>query len=973
MDCRNCGNAIAAGAKHCNKCGAKQYDQHMLQPGTRQTYNQIPEARQAQMQNPGTQQPFMQMQGTQQPNNLRPATQQTQNPGMQQLGKHPEIQQTQSHNPEKQQLHEQHSGIVPVFPQKPEARQPDKQQVGVQQALSRNPEMQQPQRQNPEIKQSHTQPPVRQQTHTQPSGAQQPVNQHFGVPKAIEHPQTPQPPRAPQNYNKNLETKQGYERRPEIPQPTMQRLETQQPHNQRHESPQPFTQNPEAPQPHRQQPGTPQPHRQRPETQQPLRQHPETQQPLRQQLETQQPLRQQPETPQPLRQQPETPQPLRQRPETPQPLMQHLEAPQQLNQRPETLQPLVKNLETPQLNQRPEASQQLNQRPETSQPLMKNLETLNHQPETQQLFGQHPEVSQLQQRSEVQQPYNQRSETQQSHSHPETPKTYYQNPEMHHPGTVPTQTPQPYAGPNTYMPRVNPVTSDKRKMPTFAVGLVAGVMCIGLLLVVAVGLLGSAARRTIDDRDTDIVDRRNIENNALTDSNVLTPTQIFQNNVNGVFKIYAIYDSGNVHGVGSGFLVDAGGIAVTNHHVMAGATKALAILEDGREIDIIGYHSYDISNDLAVIQLDSDGQVFHYLTIGDSDAVQVGQDVYAIGSPLGDRNTFTAGYVSRFATEPIPFGIYSVEGLIQMTAAIYGGSSGGALLNDRGQVIGVNTAGNAFRPSVGWAVPISRLVLPESGSQIHPLPIEEPVQIRREGIFTYERFPFIPDFLSVAANSSLIISGTAESLEWDLLLDFDVDGRFHFSYAYMYDLENWSFLPITDEYDKVLIEHGFEFQGVLNDEEITYVLLYHEGENTSLAYCYYWEESMLLIMIGEGNAYETFLGGRPDLPAGAVLDPELIGSWLFLQTTQEGYQEWMRGGERLFYIFNEDGSGEFIVVDRLGRTTSTFGFVWHTENGSVIIEYYGFFEATYVYRYQFVPDGMEMRDAHDRHLLQREE
>ena len=893
MDCSNCGNVLDAGAKHCNKCGAKQYDQHIHHPGMRQTYNQSPEMRQAQKQNPGIQQPFMQPPAAQQTHNLHPATQQNHNPGIPQFGGQPGVQQPQGQNPEKRQLHEQRSGTLPSFPQNPEIRQPDKQPVGVQKTFSQNPGMQQTYRQNPEFKQTHSQHPGVQQTVKPHPEFQQPFNQHLGTPKTIgQHPETPQMHKqssAPQNYNQKLEPQQSYGKRSEALQP--------------------FIQHREAPQP--------------------AVRRPETQQPFMQQLET--------------------PKPANNRPETPKPLMQQLETPQLLNHRPETPQLLNRLPETPQLLKQQSETQQPNLRPETPQHLY--------------------------QVSEAQQPFNRYAETpQQPYNHSEAPRTNYQSPEMHHSGTphLHSQAPQPHIGPNSYVPTMQPVASNKRRMSPFAIGILAGVMGICVLLVAAIGMVGRAAQ-TIDGNNTDTVARGNNENNALT-GNSLSAEQIYQNNVNGVFKIYVTYESGRVYGVGSGFIVDAGGMAVTNHHVMVGASSAIAILEDGREIDIIGYHSYDISNDLAIIQLDSRGQNFHYLTIGDSDAVRVGQTVYAIGSPSGDQNTFTVGFVSRFANEPISFDIYTVEGLIQMTAAIYGGSSGGVLLNDRGQVIGVNTAGNVHRASVGWAVPISRLVLPESGSnQVNSLPIEEPVLIRQEGIFTYERFPFIPDFLSVAASSSLIISGTAEQLGQDLVLDFDVNGDFHFSYAYMYDLANWSFLPVTDAYDEVLMEHGFIFQGVLNDDDITYVLLYHEVENTTLAYCYYWDESIILILIGEGNAYEIFLSTPPEIPAGAVLDPDLIDTWLFIQTSNEGYLDWMEGGESLFYTFNEDGSGEFTSENRLGRTTSTFDFVWYTENGSVVIEYYGFFVDTFVYQYRFVTQGLQMTDDFDRHILQRVE
>jgi hypothetical protein len=119
--------------------------------------------------------------------------------------------------------------------------------------------------------------------------------------------------------------------------------------------------------------------------------------------------------------------------------------------------------------------------------------------------------------------------------------------------------------------------------------------------------------------------------------------------------------------------------------------------------------------------------VFTYVSIGDSDAVRIGETVFTIGSPLGYHNTFSDGMISRFS-DVAEFGIYRVYGMIQFTAPISGGSSGGALLNSAGEVIGITTAGygGAFAQALNFAVPIARVDLTSTESGVYSsLPIGE--------------------------------------------------------------------------------------------------------------------------------------------------------------------------------------------------------------------------------------------------------
>jgi len=142
---------------------------------------------------------------------------------------------------------------------------------------------------------------------------------------------------------------------------------------------------------------------------------------------------------------------------------------------------------------------------------------------------------------------------------------------------------------------------------------------------------------------------------------------------------------------GSGVILDPRGYIVTNHHVVENAQELTVIFADGtRKPAKLIAHDYPFS-DLAVIQVE--GSDYPYAVLGDSDKLQVGEPVVAIGSALGDfRNTVTTGVVSGLGRSlPVAEDLV-MEGMIQTDAAINHGNSGGPLVNLLGQVVGINTA-----------------------------------------------------------------------------------------------------------------------------------------------------------------------------------------------------------------------------------------------------------------------------------------
>jgi len=158
-------------------------------------------------------------------------------------------------------------------------------------------------------------------------------------------------------------------------------------------------------------------------------------------------------------------------------------------------------------------------------------------------------------------------------------------------------------------------------------------------------------------------------------------------------------------GTGSGFIIDADGLILTNAHVIEGAEQVLVTLKDGREFagTVLGV---DRLTDLAVIRVEASG--LPTVTLGDSEQLRPGEWAIAIGNPLGLDNTVTAGIISATGRSSSQVRVPDKRvNFIQTDAAINPGNSGGPLLNEQGQVIGVNTAIIGGAQGLGFAIPIN--------------------------------------------------------------------------------------------------------------------------------------------------------------------------------------------------------------------------------------------------------------------------
>jgi hypothetical protein len=151
--------------------------------------------------------------------------------------------------------------------------------------------------------------------------------------------------------------------------------------------------------------------------------------------------------------------------------------------------------------------------------------------------------------------------------------------------------------------------------------------------------------------------------------------------------------------LGSGFVVEKDGLVATNLHVVAGYSKALVVLHDRREFPVIDIYNADPRRDIAILRIDAKGLT--PLTLGDSDRVRAGEPVVAIGHPLGLTDTVSSGLVGAVRQIEADFSV------LQISAPIAPGSSGGPLFDDRGRVIGVATAILLGGQNLNLGVPIN--------------------------------------------------------------------------------------------------------------------------------------------------------------------------------------------------------------------------------------------------------------------------
>jgi len=203
---------------------------------------------------------------------------------------------------------------------------------------------------------------------------------------------------------------------------------------------------------------------------------------------------------------------------------------------------------------------------------------------------------------------------------------------------------------------------------------------------------------------------------AVSSTATLSVGEIYKRAYRGVVQITVTQSSVGPFGAastaeGSGFVYDTSGDIVTNAHVVDGAASISVKFWNGRtyKATLVGS---DVSSDLALIKVDAPSSVLHPLTIGDSNALQVGDGVVAIGSPFGLNESVTSGIVSALHRDITAPDNATIHEAIQTDAALNHGNSGGPLLDDEGRVVGVNAqveSTSGGDDGVGFAIPSALL------------------------------------------------------------------------------------------------------------------------------------------------------------------------------------------------------------------------------------------------------------------------
>jgi S1-C subfamily serine protease len=220
----------------------------------------------------------------------------------------------------------------------------------------------------------------------------------------------------------------------------------------------------------------------------------------------------------------------------------------------------------------------------------------------------------------------------------------------------------------------------------------------------------------------------NDEQNNIEVFKRAAPSTVYITNVQLRRDIFSLNVLEIPGGTGSGIIWSRDGLVITNFHVIEGANKLAVTLTDQStyEAQVVGIAP---DKDLAVLRINAPAGKLVPLPLGDSDTLEVGRKVLAIGNPFGLDSTLTTGIVSALGREISSPSGRRIRGVIQTDAAINPGNSGGALLDSAGRLIGINTAiigPSGANAGIGFAVPVNtvRKVVPELikyGREIRPV------------------------------------------------------------------------------------------------------------------------------------------------------------------------------------------------------------------------------------------------------------
>lgn len=380
--------------------------------------------------------------------------------------------------------------------------------------------------------------------------------------------------------------------------------------------------------------------------------------------------------------------------------------------------------------------------------------------------------------------------------------------------------------------------------------------------------------------------------------NRLTSEQISAKCAPAVFYIDVYGFNGALSGSGSGFFISSDGLAVTNFHVAANSSLLVLTTHDGKKYSDVSIIDYDKENDLALLKVG--GGPFPYLELDDSSAIKQGQTAYAIGSPLGLDNTMSTGIISN------PARVLDGITYIQISVPTAPGSSGGALLNEQGKVIGVTSAGFDSVGDLNLAIP-SNLISRLNRNSMDDL-------ILWEEVFYPDSYK-IYDFGAYSGVKQL----SAEPYAYGWIYTYDAydfyngDGSLDdselFAYTYYY-------------YRKALLNNGFE----LDEEDSSEMFDVFVSDD---------EFVFLTITLGEVGTIEVMTYRVPQCYADAPTLPDL-GWYTFLSPDIEGP---LNGSYMYRYTWSDYYSADvfYTLLDLYFDLLEEEGYTCYDDSGSTVL------------------------------------
>ncbi len=215
-----------------------------------------------------------------------------------------------------------------------------------------------------------------------------------------------------------------------------------------------------------------------------------------------------------------------------------------------------------------------------------------------------------------------------------------------------------------------------------------------------------------------------------SNSQELKGEEIYTKINNAIVTIYTSDSKGKFLSQGSGVVLNDKGWVVTNYHVFAGADK-LVVKHKDKIIEFTNIVGLDVEKDILILKIKD--YTFQSIKIGNSDLLKVGQKIYAVGSPLGFENTITEGIISG-----LRYHKGKAKDFIQISAAISHGSSGGAIIDNKGELIGISTLTVTEGQNLNFAIPINEVLTVYKQEGVKQIEIDAAVFFYR-GNYEFEK------------------------------------------------------------------------------------------------------------------------------------------------------------------------------------------------------------------------------------------